>query len=282
MPDLAALHNDAAPATEPTVLDAVVAQDVTDPDEGVTVIIPAFSSQHVEGPAPWIPVARAEGIFYPKRGDRGVVVRPSQGRAWLADWEPQATEPDVVPGGGVASLSLVTTLPASPADGQMCVLDPSGWTITGTAEAVGDVQWMIRYRSSTGKWHCVGGDPLVVKVDASEVRTAAAAYAALATAGPGITVAIAGDYLVQVGSYVATIANFRGDHSYDVGGTGAVDADAASAFIGAAGGGGGSAISVPRRKSLAASATLLSKYKATTNNAAFANRWISILPVRLG
>jgi len=69
-------------------------------------------------------------------------------------------------------------------------------------------------------------------------------------------------------------------HSYDIGGTGAVDADA---VYGQSPGATGAASSVrTRRKAALTVVTLTSKYRATSAvNCLFASRWMAVVPVRL-
>lgn len=63
----------------------------------IEVVIPDFDPFLTFGPAPWVPVVRADGIYYPKKGDRALVVRPSELEVWIAAWEPQATAADITP-----------------------------------------------------------------------------------------------------------------------------------------------------------------------------------------
>ena len=178
------------------------------------------------------------------------------------------------------NVGIVTSLPASPADGQECIFDPSAWTVTGTAEVQSDVQWHLRYRQSTGKWHFIGGQPLVICVNTQETRSVNS-YASLTTAGPGLTAGVAGDFVVQVGFTYGSLAAAGGFMSYDVGGTSAVDADSAIATNGTSSLA-AAVVSIPRRKTLAASSALLAKYKANAGTAVYERRWMSVLPIRLG
>lgn len=63
----------------------------------IEVVIPDFDRYLTFGPAPWVPVVRTDGIYYPKKGDRALIIRPSRLEVWIAAWEPQATEADVKP-----------------------------------------------------------------------------------------------------------------------------------------------------------------------------------------
>lgn len=177
----------------------------------------------------------------------------------------------------------VTSLPGSPINGQIATFDPSAWVISGTAEVMADVEWLLQYRSSTSKWHFLGGPPLVVKVDTQQSRNANS-YADLTTVGPGVTIPIAGDYMFQVGAmgFPGASASTQGIMSYAVGGTAAQDADGVridSSVNTIA----DQNISAPRRKTVAAATNVLSKYKVfTANTMNFLYRWISVQPVRMG
>lgn len=63
----------------------------------VNVTIPDFDPYLTFGPAPWIPVVKADGIYFPKKGDRALIIRPSDLDVWIAAWEPTAGEADITP-----------------------------------------------------------------------------------------------------------------------------------------------------------------------------------------
>lgn len=171
-----------------------------------------------------------------------------------------------------------TSLPGSPYDGQVIVYQ---------ADATNGIYWLLRYRSgsaSSYKWEFIGGPPLFAEVTTDE-GTASATYVALATAGPSITVPLAGDYGVEIGSTgYSTTAACNNLHSYDIGGTGAVDADATQLQQPTTLGSTIGSVSRLRRKTgLAASTALVSKYRrATAGTAQFSNRWMRVTPVRVG
>ncbi len=181
--------------------------------------------------------------------------------------------------GGLAP-PTVTSLPGSPYDGQL---------IDFVADDTNGVIWRFRYRSaaSSHKWEFIGGPPLYAEVQTSESPTGSLnAYVALATAGPAIALPLAGDYGVTIGAYMKN-ANVPFDvpaqMSYDIGGTGAVDADAI--FVGIQGGNQTieASVSRTRRKSGLTAVTLTAKYNDHGYNAGvFADRFISVLPVRVG
>ena len=140
------------------------------------------------------------------------------------------------------------------------------------------INWEFKYRSgsaSSYKWEYVGGAPMFAEVTTSET-TSSLTYAALATAGPAITLPRAGDYLVEIGARVVAPASTTAYMSYDIGGTGAVDADAVIITNADA------TITRVRVKTGLTAVTLTAKYKLSAANAtSFANRWMKVTPIRV-
>lgn len=153
------------------------------------------------------------------------------------------------------------------------------------------VQWHFAYESgeATYKWRFLGGPALISEVATAESLPANATttYQALATAGPSVPLPRAGDYDVAIGARILGANDGGGNGqntrmSYDIGGTGAVDADAVEHI----GGNGTPTITQARtrRKTGLTSVTLTSKYSHSGTLVAggtFANRWMSVLPVRV-
>lgn len=170
-----------------------------------------------------------------------------------------------------ATVGYGTSLPGSPTDGQEYVLVDNVQTPT--------YQWRFRYNSGsnlTYKWEFVGGAPAMVEVATAE-STASTTYVALATAGPSFALPRAGVYIVRVGHRQDGTA-VVGWHSFDIGGTGAVDADAAT--TGPPNVANTSATGLKERKQTFASAvTLTSRYRSSAGTATFAQRTISVQPV---
>lgn len=169
-----------------------------------------------------------------------------------------------------------TSLPGSPTDGMEYVYTDSVSAPT--------FQWRFRYNAGSGntdKWEFVGGAPRRGTDVDTDQNTTSTSYAALATAGPSVIVPLAGVYDVMLGARINQgVSNQTSYMSYDIGGTGAVDADAITVAV-------GTALNtrhqsfLTRRKTLTA-VTLTAKYKVTsTGSGDFANRWIAILPVRV-
>lgn len=165
----------------------------------------------------------------------------------------------------------VTTLPGSPANNQQTILTDSTSAPTW--------YWLLQYNSTAAKWQFIGGSSIYAEVQTSETTTSTT-YAALTTAGPSITVPNAGDYFVEIGMAASSTGNLS-YMSYDIGGTGAVDADAVTEY-------GqnvtpGYSVSRARKKTgLSASTALTAKYKAITGNTStFANRWMRVTPIQI-
>lgn len=167
--------------------------------------------------------------------------------------------------------------PASPIEGDIWV---------ATAVDANGTRWSFQYNAgsaSASKWEYFGGDPVIAEVTTSEATTSAA-YVALATAGPSITVARAGDYNVEIGALISSSSNGqRSRMSYDIGGTGAVDAD--NIQLCQAGGVNGAEASLARKRlktAIAAATALTTKYRGDIAvNSTFGNRYISVLPERI-
>lgn len=95
--DLLNLSDAAVQVPDSQVHDARIARDRSTIDP-VFVVIPDFDHNLLFGPAPWSPVARADGLYYPKKGDRAVVVRSGPDTVWIVGWTPTANTPDVIYG----------------------------------------------------------------------------------------------------------------------------------------------------------------------------------------
>lgn len=170
-----------------------------------------------------------------------------------------------------------TSLPASPADGDQFVLVDSLTAPT--------YSWLLRYvaAKASNKWVFVGGAAGFSEVTTQEA-TASTAYVALATAGPIFALPVAGDYMVNIGfKYNAgTAVVNNGQMSYDIGATGAVDADAAVGVTPATAGAELS-ISRSRKKTGLTAVTLTAKYKVPGGNSMnFGHRWMEVCPVAVG
>jgi hypothetical protein len=181
-----------------------------------------------------------------------------------------------IPRLSAAQFALLT--PATNVDQQIVILE------VGT-----DIEWMLQWNTGTQKWDYVGGPPIINEVAADET-TASAAYVALATAGPSIAVPRPGDYLVEIGAAIFNTAvddpNFDARMSYDIGGTGAVDADSIRDRMSIIETGanlnlGGGSFSRQMRKNALTAVTLTAKYKTSANTMHFAQRYMTLLPIAI-
>jgi hypothetical protein len=94
--------------------------------------------------------------------------------------------------------ALPTTGPSGGAlqDGQECYY---------LADAATGTVWHLKYRAAEAgsfKWYYVGGSPLLKTVDAVQ-STSSLTYVDLTTAGPSITVPLAGDYEMEMSAVCA-------------------------------------------------------------------------------
>lgn len=175
--------------------------------------------------------------------------------------------------------TVVTSLPGTPIDGQTVLYQGAGMATDG-------IVWMLRYNSSSAssyKWEFVGGAPWMQGISTSEALSSTS-YTNLATTGPTVTAPLAGDYIVRLGAYVGlSNDNTTALMSFAVGGTGAADADAIASTAVGTGGVTGVVVSRDVQKTVSAAATAIAaKYRVTANSASFENRFLSIVPVRVG
>jgi len=172
----------------------------------------------------------------------------------------------------------VTVLPSGATHGAVMVL---------SVDPANGVYWRFRYNaesSSPYRWEFLGGPPLFSEVTNADTTTSGA-YVAIATAGPSVTLPRAGDFMVSSGARIFSNADLTSNYmSYDIGGTGAVDADAINYFSGASVGGGATTATYQmrtRRKAGLTAVTLTAKYRVTAGTATFVDRWMSVLPIRV-
>lgn len=177
-------------------------------------------------------------------------------------------------------IALASWPPAAPGAGDLQVLElPAAYDPVGGKL----LRWLCQYDSTNAQWDVLGGPALYAEVQTAE-SAPSAVYAALATAGPAITLPRAGDYVVAIGaqqSYSPSVTVGPGRMSFDRGGTGAVDADAIAQ--------GSTAViltdSTSREREIAGltAVTLTAKYRSNNagDTATFASRWMKVRPVRI-
>lgn len=180
-------------------------------------------------------------------------------------------------GGATATASLSasstsgTTFPAAPADGQEYVY---------VADSTNGVFWRFRWYAASSYWAFIGGPPLYNEILTSEATTSAS-YVDLGTVGPSIALPFAGDYDVTIGADVRLSAAERAQMSYQIGGTGAVDADSIENTFGAVTTIAGVSLMRSRRKSGLTAVTLTAKYKTQNGtSSSFLNRFMRVVPVK--
>lgn len=145
--------------------------------------------------------------------------------------------------------------------------------------------WRFRYVAArpTNKWVFVGGAPAFSQVDTNQ-STTSSTYADLGTVGPDLTVPIAGLYVVEIG--FAENSSTSGNNlymSYSVAGAAVNDLDGiVIRTTGGSNGDIGRGNSRANRRTLAAGATLVSKYKVFSGDGQFGNRWMRLTPVAVG
>jgi hypothetical protein len=148
-------------------------------------------------------------------------------------------------------------------------------------DATNGVYWHLRYvaiQPAGRKWVFIGGPPLVSEINTSEA-TSSTTYVALATPGPTITLPRGGDYDVEHGCRAAAGVAEGALHSYDIGATGAADADAAHGAVVATVG--PSTLVHRKRKAGLTAVALTSKYHTGGSSVTFGPRFMAVTPVRI-
>lgn len=171
------------------------------------------------------------------------------------------------------STAIVSSLPGSPADGDVCYYQNSDMATAG-------VVWQLRYRSGGGtyKWEFIGGGPLSATIATSEATTSTS-YTNLTTTGPSVTAPLAGDYKLMI-SVRASNNNLDSIYmSYGIAGAGALDVDAISTF---AGSNATLNLEYTKVRTAAASDAFVAKYKTASGTSTFLNRTIALLPFHVG
>jgi hypothetical protein len=213
-----------------------------------------------------MPTTPVLALPYPAASDTADVPRDIQALATKLDGYTSLRPP------------LVTSLPGSPVDGQECYFQ---------ADATKGVVWALRYRTAASgsyKWEVTGGPPLAAQT-VSAAQTASTTYVAID--GPGVTVPLAGDYIVEVSIYGYGSPNpgAIGLASPKIGAAAADDNNAAIFTASAAAGASQFTVSVKRLLTIAAAATAVAvNYKVAAAGGAvnFPARVLSVAPVRVG
>lgn len=193
--------------------------------------------------------------------------------------------------GGVPTFE--TSLPTPAANGQ---------EIYYRADSTNGRIWHLRYRdqanggSATYPWEYIGGSALTSNVKDGGIgdneSTNSTTYTALTTAGPVVTLPLAGDYEVTIGfTGYNTVQGGTTTMSHDIGGTAALDVDGVHTYSPTFSTGGtmsSAPINTPTRtrvKTGLSAVALTAKYKsssATASSANFYNRFMVVRPIRVG
>lgn len=176
-----------------------------------------------------------------------------------------------------APLQVVAALPGAPTDGQEVVYQNA--TMAGLG-----IAWRLKYRAGSAsayKWEFIGGSPWVAEVTTLET-TAAAAFTDLTTVGPSITLPLAGDYAIGLSALVRhSVAGSTMYMGYAIGATAAATADAMRVDQDVANMLKHVTRSERPKLALAAGSAIVAKYSATAT-ATFADRTLSVRPIRVG
>lgn len=165
----------------------------------------------------------------------------------------------------------VTTLPASPADGQQAVLTDS--TSAPTYE------WLMQWSTAASKWLFVGGSAARVAIDTDEIVTGNT-YIDAPTVGPSFTVPRTGSYVIDMGvSPYADSTTATPFATIKLGAAAANDNESIGCVIPTINAGVGS---FTRRytRSLTAADLIKMQYRGNgVGNNHFRFRWLSVQPV---
>lgn len=168
-----------------------------------------------------------------------------------------------------------TSLPGSPADGDEYYY---------VADATNKTVWHLRYNASGGtyKWELIGGGFLRSAVATDQNTTSVSTWVDLTTAGPDVTVPLAGDYVIMFGarSYSGTSSSRLNVGVAATGGTpvagmiaGAVAHTNATDAV--------NMVGRSRETGISAAAVRRLRYRGSAASTNFLERWIAIEPVRV-
>ena len=176
-----------------------------------------------------------------------------------------------------ASVGYGTSLPASPVDGQEYILVDSVSTPTYT--------WRFRYNSGSGqtdKWEFVGGTPARANV-VTGGTTASTSYVEVGSTC-SITLARAGQYIVEHGCYMEHSEAYTNRGSFSIGAAAASDNNSVIHQGSSAAGGTpikGSYATGGLQITVAASEAITTKVKAGGGTLTTSNKWLAITPIRV-
>lgn len=96
MEDLRQLGPGAVGRPVDTAFDGLILDDASTPDQEVRCTRPGVDRNAATDSMPWWPYPHPDGLFYPKSGDRAVLIYPVDGPPVIDKWWPAADAiPDV-------------------------------------------------------------------------------------------------------------------------------------------------------------------------------------------
>lgn len=178
----------------------------------------------------------------------------------------------IVEEGASSALTVVTSLPVSPSDGNEVLLK------VGSGDTA--VLWHMKYDASVSdayKWRFLGGVPLAARVNTGEA-TSSGTYTDLATVGPLVTIPYTGVYDVRHGCFSVGNVPIQGVQSN---GSGPADDD--EACISGSGAAAANTATEFRRTiaSIGSSADVKCLYRVGAAST-FYRRWLVVTAVRIG
>jgi hypothetical protein len=171
------------------------------------------------------------------------------------------------------SPGLFTVLPGSPDAAQMVLFQTAAMVTAGIGP------WALRYRTASAsayKWEATGAIPLIAELPAVATTTSAT-YTDTGTPGPTITLPLSGDYVISHG-FESVNGNGSVSQSFIFGGAAAADPERAVVLASSVT---DSTSRTVRKLALSATVLVTCKHKTTGGTAIFANRWLSITPIRV-
>jgi hypothetical protein len=95
MPNPAELAPSAVRIPDPELREATILEGATEPGQRICCVETRHSPLLKTDPMTWkVDVVPGVGYFYPKKGDRAVIAKASDGSPFILEWWPSATEPD--------------------------------------------------------------------------------------------------------------------------------------------------------------------------------------------
>jgi hypothetical protein len=164
-----------------------------------------------------------------------------------------------------------TALPSSAVDGE---------SFYYVADATNGIVWHLRYRAASAsayKWEYVGGDSLQALVDTAQ-NTISTSFTDLATAGPQITLPLAGDYLCDMNLVLYNNGSNFTFAAVKFGAATTLEADGLLKFGPNAATHGKTIV----KTGLAAAAVAKLQYKVGAGTGTFQTRILRVRPIRVG